>query len=132
MTYEHPNDHNNLTSDNRPSNRRRAIALTPIIGAAALMLAACGNHSNTLSPSQRAQAEAPLIAYAKCMRSHGVSNFPDPSISSAGGIGYPNAQTQPINRNSPAYQPARTACQSLPGASTAQRLLNSTPSRKSE
>jgi hypothetical protein len=123
MTYEHPNDHDNLTGDNRPSTRRPAVALTPILGAAALMLAACSNHYDTLSPSQRAQTEAPLIGYSKCMHSHGVGDFPDPSISSAGGIGYSNAETQPINRNSPTYQAARTACQRQPGASTVQRLL---------
>jgi len=88
------------------------------------MLAACGStHTDNLSPSQRSQAEAPLVTYARCMRSHGVSNFPEPSISSHGGIGYSNARTRAVNRTSSAYQAAQQACQNLPGASTAQRLL---------
>jgi hypothetical protein len=94
------NHPHNRGSDNRSSRRRRAVALSSLIGVAAVVLAACGgNHSDTLSSSQRAQAEAELIAYAKCMRSHGASDFPDPSASSAGGIGYSNAQAQAINQN---------------------------------
>jgi hypothetical protein len=33
----------------------------------------------TTTPAQRAQLEADLLAFARCMRSHGVSNFPDPN-----------------------------------------------------
>lgn len=110
-------------NDNRLTPRRRAVTLTPLIGAVTLLLAACGSHSGTPASSQQAQNEAPLIAYAKCMRSHGISDFPDPSISSTGGIGYSNTQAQAINRNSRTYQIAETGCQSLPGATTAQQLL---------
>jgi hypothetical protein len=57
------------------------------------------------------------------MRSHGVTGFPEPSTSSAGGIGYSNTQIQAVHPNSPSYQAAETACQDLPAASTAQQLL---------
>jgi hypothetical protein len=107
----------------RPSPRRKAVALASLIAAATLMLAACGGHTGASSPGQQAQAKAPLIAYAKCMRTHGVSDFPDPSTSTTGGIGYSIAQTQHVNQGSPAYQAAKTVCQSLPGATTAQQLL---------
>jgi hypothetical protein len=127
----HPNERpqmtNHLNHDrkaNSPSTRRRAIVIALLPAVAAMMLAACGStHTDKPSPGRRSQAEAPLIAYAKCMRSHGISDFPDPSISSLGGIGYSNAQTQAVNRTSSAYQAAEQACQSLPGASTTQRLL---------
>lgn len=115
----------NRGSDNPTSRRRGAVAFTSLLGAAALMLAACGSHSDIPSPSQRAQNEAPLIAYAKCMRSRGVRDFPDPSVNAAGGIGYSNAQAQAINQDGPAYQAAETACQNLPGATSAQQLLTS-------
>lgn len=87
------------------------------------MLTGCGSHADTLTPSQQAQIEKPLIAYANCMRSHGVSDLPDPSINSAGGIGYSNAQTQAIDRGDRTYQTAETACENLPDATTAERLL---------
>jgi hypothetical protein len=119
--FDHPHHPNN---GSRPSPRRKAVALAALIPAATLMLAACGGHTGASSPSQQAQAKAPLIAYAECMRTHGVNDFPDPSTSSTGGIGYSNAQIQQINQGSPAYQAAKTACQSLPGATTAQQLLN--------
>jgi hypothetical protein len=31
------------------------------------------------TPAQRAQLQGDLLAFAQCMRSHGVSNFPDPN-----------------------------------------------------
>jgi hypothetical protein len=122
MTHQHPNQHDNA---NRPPRRRRAISLAPLAAAgAAVMLAACGStHTDKLTPSQQAQAEAPLIAYAKCMRSHRAGDFPNPSISSLGGIGYSNAQAHALNRTSSAYQAAQQACENRPGASTVQRLL---------
>ena len=33
----------------------------------------------TTSPAQRAQLEADLLGFAQCIRSHGVTNFPDPN-----------------------------------------------------
>jgi hypothetical protein len=121
MTNHH-SSHSDNDSD-RPSARRRSIALISL-AAATLTLAACGTrHSGAPSPSQRTQAEAPLIAYAKCMRSHGVSKFPNPSIGPEGGIGYSSAQTQAVDRTSPAYHAAMRECQNLPAASTAQQLL---------
>jgi hypothetical protein len=117
------NHHSSHGDGSRPSAWRRSIVLVSL-AAATLTLAACGtSHSGAPSPSQRTQAEAPLIAYAKCMRSHGASKFPDPSIGPQGGIGYSSAQTQAVNRTSPAYHAAMKACESLPDASTAQQLL---------
>lgn len=70
-----------------------------------------------LSPAQRAQVQQQLVKFAQCMRSHGV-NVPDPTINSNGGAGggggfgfgggFRSAQ-----RNSPAFQAAAKACQSL-------------------
>lgn len=80
MTHAHQHD-----TTNRAPGRRRTIVLAPLTATAtALMLAACGtSHTDKLTPSQQAQAEAPLIAYATCMRSHGARDFPNPSISPA-------------------------------------------------
>ncbi len=58
------------------------------------------------SASQRAAA----LQFAQCMRSHGVSNFPDPQIS--GGHVLIQGET-PIDTNSPAFKAAQQACQPL-------------------
>lgn len=121
MTYQPPTNGDHA---NRPPKRRRTLAVAPLAVAAAAMLAACGStHTNKLTPNQQAKAEAPLITYANWMRSHGASDFPNPSISSLGGIGYSKAQAHAINRTSPTYHAAQQACQNLPGATIVQRLL---------
>ena len=51
-----------------------------------------------------------LLAFAHCMQTHGVPQFPDPTAN--GGIGLP----QGVNPNSPQFQKAWHECQSkLPG-----------------
>jgi hypothetical protein len=69
-----------------------------------------------ISPQQRAQLQQQLVKFAACMRSHGV-NVPDPTFNGGGGAGgggfgfrqgFSSSQ-----RNSPAFQTALKACQSL-------------------
>ncbi len=64
-----------------------------------------------LSPAQQAQARAQIVKFAQCMRSHGV-NIPDPTANGGGGFGFRQA-FRSIDRNSPAFQAAAKACQSL-------------------
>jgi hypothetical protein len=64
-----------------------------------------------LSASQRAQLQQRLVKFAQCMRSHGV-NIPDPGSTAGGGFGFRQA-FRALDRNSPAFQSALTACQSL-------------------
>ncbi len=63
---------------------RGAVALT-VLAAAALLTAACSSPS-TGSGGTAATAESAAyranIAFAQCMRTHGVPNFPDPGPSS--------------------------------------------------
>lgn len=66
---------------------------------------------STLTSGQSAHDEAKLLQYAKCMRSHGVSNFPDPSSRPGGGWGFDF--TPAIDQTSPTYQVATDACKSL-------------------
>jgi hypothetical protein len=69
-----------------------------------------------LSPAQRAQVQQQLVKFAQCMRSHGV-NVPDPTFNNnggGGGGGFGFARSfRSIDRNSPAFQSAMKACQSL-------------------
>jgi len=64
-----------------------------------------------LSSAQRTQVEQQLVKFAECMRSHHV-NIPDPTFNGAGGFGIGRAFGS-VDRNSPAFQSALTACQSL-------------------
>jgi len=64
------------------------------------------------SPQQIAKAQKAALAFSKCMRSHGVTDFPDPTFSGnsiqmkvKGGPG------SDLNPSSPTFQRAQTACQ---------------------
>lgn len=67
---------------------------------------------------QLAKLKAGALAMAKCMRAHGVTNFPDPVVSTGPGgqgmgirVGGPN-----VDFNSPAFKAASKICGSLIGA----------------
>ena len=67
-----------------------------------------------LTPAQRSQIQQQLVKFAECMRSHGV-DVPDPTFNGNGvgrGFGFRRAFGS-VDRNSPAFQSAMTACQSL-------------------
>ena len=71
------------------------------------------------SPSASADRKLQLLAIAKCMRKHGVPNFPDPantppppsSGNVIGGNGWYLALGTAQERLSPAYKHAAAACQ---------------------
>lgn len=52
------------------------------------------------------------LAYSKCMRDHGLTDFPDPQVSSDGG-GISLKAPAGLDLNSPTFQAAQQACQSL-------------------
>ena len=61
--------------------------------------------------AQTAKAKSQALAMSKCMRTHGVPNFPDPQFQTGpnGGIGV-RMSGAGINPNSPAFQAAQRAC----------------------
>jgi hypothetical protein len=64
---------------NQDSRRRPWRAVVPIAAAGIVLLAAaCGGGSNPLSAAGSPDVQEAL-AYAKCMRSHGAPNWPDPN-----------------------------------------------------
>ncbi len=73
------------------------------------------------SGSSGATPLAEAVAYSRCLRSHGVPNFPDPVQTPSGGYGY---RTAGIDPNSAAFQGALEACRALPSpwSSTGQQL----------
>lgn len=89
---------------------------SPIYRAAASACAALNPVTN-LSPAQRARLKAANLAYARCMRAHGIADFPDPNAE--GGISLPPSAGGDLSSNSPAFQAAEAACASLgPGSAT--------------
>lgn len=78
------------------------VAVVAISCAAAL--AGCGSSNKPHSASARSD---PLVKYARCIRVHGIPNFPDPSGSH--GLAIPND----INPASPAFKSAERLCAAL-------------------
>jgi hypothetical protein len=76
-------------------------------------------------PAQQAQLQAQMLAFAQCMRSHGVPAFPDPQVTN-GATGL-NVTPGQIDPNSPIVKAAIAACRSKfvgrDGAMPAQKLL---------
>jgi hypothetical protein len=69
--------------------------------------------------AQSAKMLAQLLKYSQCMRSHGVTSFPDPT-DSGGRIGLRVNLSGSVNPQSPIFQRAQTACASLqPGGAGA-------------
>jgi hypothetical protein len=76
--------------------------------AVAAAVAACGSTGKS-STSARLSGSSQAVRFANCMRSHGVSDFPDPSASGAFPQDFPPSKLT----RSPAYQSAQHACRSL-------------------
>ena len=68
-------------------------------------------------PQQQAREAKTSLAFAKCMRSHGVPKFPDPQVAANGGVLWTMRKGTGVNPNSPQFQAAQRACQKLvPGS----------------
>lgn len=83
----------------------------------ALLAAACGSSPSSPSANQgsnNSPEQAPF-KYARCMRDHGVPNFPDPQVTTTpGGGGGSVSQAVPAGAaNSPKFKAAEKACASL-------------------
>ncbi len=75
---------------------------------------ACAHLEKGGNPGTSAQGQRELLKFAHCMRSHGITNFPDPN--SSGGFSLP--ENADFSSTDPQYVAAQQACQSfLPGAS---------------
>ena len=67
------------------------------------------------SPAQTARIKAKALAMSRCMRSHGVPNFPDPQFQSGGGGFGIRLSGAGVNPQSPAFQAAQKECGSIFG-----------------
>ncbi len=62
------------------------------------------------SPGQIAKAQQAALNFSKCMRSHGLPDFPDPTFSTGGGIAMKIQAKGGLNPNDPAFKAAQQAC----------------------
>jgi hypothetical protein len=89
--------------------------LTTVIATAAvsLLAAGCGGGSSTTAAKTTAATPSGALAYARCMRSHGVTNFPDPT----GGNHKEAIESALQAVGNPKAQAAQTACLHVNGGS---------------
>jgi hypothetical protein len=99
------------------SFRRPFILCSAVVVAALTLLAAgCGGGGSprvanvgtatTATASAAGQAQNEVIAFAVCMRHHGVADLPDPTAS-------PRGFKEAMNNQSPQFQSALATCQHL-------------------
>lgn len=96
---------------NHPRARRRA-ALLSVAAGVALLTVACGSSPSSGGSSPAADggsssASPGLVAFARCMRAHGVTDYPDSGAPASVAPG------SDLNPGNPAYQSARQACEYL-------------------
>lgn len=93
--------------------------LTPTLGVAAavaVLAAGCGGASSPTSsarPTAAATVGKQFVAFAVCMRSRGVPNYPDPQISSSANHLQVTISPGNTDPNSPASKSADHACHYL-------------------
>lgn len=93
-------------------HRHRAIALTVLLAGVVPLTGACGARGNTPAGDSGTGAGSPhagAVAYAACMRHHGVPKYPDPD--SRGML--PKGTGPDFGVSDAAFQTARHACQSM-------------------
>jgi hypothetical protein len=112
---------NDKTGGNRCLRRAGALAA---VAAVAVVAAACGGSA---TPSQSAPTYVQVLALAKCMRSHGVRNFPDPDASGGYSLAADGSLTgaggSSVDINSSQAQAAYGDCRHLlPGGPSISQL----------
>ncbi|HUB75527.1 MAG TPA: hypothetical protein VL977_00655 [Solirubrobacteraceae bacterium] len=120
-------------------HRRFAGGALPLLIATALLAGGCGaahprvaalGRSGRSPSAPRSTAAggifARAIAFASCMRAHGVPGFPDPT---ATGAALPPAARTGLDKRSPTFQAAQRACARLATALAALKPRKSVASQ---
>jgi hypothetical protein len=71
-------------------------------------LTACRSLEKGVPLKQDMGGQTTLLKYSQCMRTHGISDFPDPSAT--GGYMIDPSKQKDMNQSSPVFQRAQTAC----------------------
>jgi hypothetical protein len=89
-------------------SRRAGLLLAAVIGVA-LLASACGGPSSSSGSGPSSSGEiAAALSFSKCMRAHGVTNYPDPTQTGSNHI----TQSFSGDTNSPQFWPPRTPARS--------------------
>jgi hypothetical protein len=86
----------------------RTVAAIAAAAGLALLAAACGG-SSVRQVAQVGSTQNEAVAFSRCMRSHGVPNFPDPTR----GGEVPKVSLQQVGVGDSQLQAAQQACRSL-------------------
>lgn len=103
-------------SHQRPGLRR--VVAAAVVAGIALLAPACGGGSSASSADMPSLSTITnqALAYAKCMRSRGIPNFPDPTVQDSAttkGVGF--SIPSGVDQNSPQFQSAAKTCRKQTG-----------------
>src|SRR5215469_9241605 len=94
---------------------RRAGLLAAALACLALVATACSSSASSGTGAGPASgggsARHSELAFSRCMRAHGISDFPDPT--SQGGIALNGGPGSDLNPSSPLFKAANSACKPL-------------------
>jgi hypothetical protein len=113
------------TAKLRRCARRRPASLAGSLIAIGLLVSGCGGGSTSTGAPRPgvANMRRQSLAFAACMRSRGVPDYPDPQVAGSGDGVQVTISPGTANPNSPAFRAADQACHHLlPG------LVSSSPS----
>lgn len=109
-----------MTRQSGPDFRPRHAGWAVIVSASIAVLAgACSGGHQSASASASNSSTHSDVAYAECMRSHGVKDFPDPNPN--GGFTLNGGRGSDLDQSNPTYQRANQACKSLRPQQSAQQ-----------
>jgi hypothetical protein len=106
----------------RPATARAAAAIIAT-AALALLAAACSSSPSSSGPGDSSNAAGSTnaqstnsekaLAFARCMRSQGISKYPDPVSANDMSIGLPKVSLQQLGVSSSQFEAANSACAHL-------------------
>ena len=94
----------------------KLISLTAAVTLLGLGAAACGSNSPPQGSSSRQGPGAAAYAFARCMRTHGVSGFPDPIVKTTANSASVSQVAPASLASSPHFKSANRACAHLEAA----------------
>lgn len=118
------------------SRNRQHAAIVALIAGLAVLAAGCGSKgpsaTTTGQSAQGGQQNGVSAAYAfsRCMRSHGLPNFPDPKVNVSPGHASVGIAVTPADTSSPKFNSAQKACQGILPAPNSKSAQHSGPSKQ--
>ena len=94
---------------------RAAAMIAALLGLTALAAGCGGSNGPSTAGSSSGTAMTQALAYTRCMRSHGVSDFPDPTTPPGGGVAFSinGGPGSNLNASNPTFKAANQACRAL-------------------